>query len=254
MEQSYIRSPFDILVAHVERHKYRRGMYKGDAPLYPKRRWKSETRVVQKPYAMVVTMYNTDLLTVTQDGTIRLNTDGWYSSPTTRQAMTEALYLCGVRMSLYSVRFKGVSQPALGTWKYYDGMVLKRDADGVWVPTELRPFQGMRVDRERRAEVRDRAKDSGFLDLLPGLYAAAESLGGAPLRAGRTSQWETWITDVQHAEEWGDIVTLAKWTGRYSWHVRPTPRSFSETRSEVFRKIFSHTHFMERYDTNITVL
>ena len=79
-------------------------------------------------------------------------------------------------------------------------MVLKRDADGVWAPTELRPFQGKRVNRERRAEVRARAKDSGFLVLLPGLYAAAESVGGAPLRAG---QWEGVITDVNHASEWG---------------------------------------------------
>lgn len=255
MEQSYIRSPFDILAAHIERHKYRRGKFKGDAPLYPKRRWKSEIRVVRRPFnEIVVQMYSTYLLRVTQDGTIQLYTDGWYSSPTTRQAMTEALYLCGVRVSLYSSRFKGLSQPTLGAWRYYDGMTLKRDADGVWSPTELRPFQGKRVNRDARASVRARAKDSGFLNLLPGLYAASESHRDVGMSIGRQGQWGTWITDVSHAEKWGDVVTFAKWAGTYSWHVRPTPRSFSKTRAEIFRTIFSYSEFMETYDTDVTVL
>jgi hypothetical protein len=255
MEQSYIIGPFEILAAHIERHKYRRGKFKGDAPLYPSRRWKSEIRVVRRPFnEIVVQMYSTYLLTVTQDGTIRLNTDGWHSSPTTRQAMTEALYMCGVRISLYSSRFKGVSQPTLGAWRYYDGMTLKRDADGVWVPTELRPFQGKRVNRDRRASVRASAEDSGFLNLLPGLYAAAESHRDVGISVGRQGQWGAWITDVRHAEKWGDIVTFAKWAGAYSWHVRPTPRSFSETRAEIFKTIFSYSEFMETYDTDVTVL
>jgi hypothetical protein len=262
MEQSYIIGPFEILAAHIERHKYRRGKFKGDAPLYPKRRWKSEIRVVRRPfneivvqmYSTFVQMYSTYLLTVTQDGTIRLNTDGWHSSPTTRQAMTEALYMCGVRISLYSSRFKGVSQPTLGAWRYYDGMTLKRDADGVWSPTELRPFQGKRVNREARASVRASAEDSGFLNLLPGLYAAAESHRDVGISVGRQGQWGAWITDVRHAEKWGDVVTFAKWAGAYSWHVRSTPRSFSETRAEIFKTIFSYSEFMETYDTDVTVL
>lgn len=255
MEQSYISNPFETLAAHIERHKYRRGQFKGDAPLYPKRRWKSEIRVVRRPFSEIaVQMYNTDLLTVTQDGTIRLTTDGWHSAPTTRQAMTEALYMCGVRMSLYSSRFKGRSQPTLGAWRYYDGMTLKRDVDGVWSPTKLRPFQGKRVNRDARASVRARAKDSGFLNLLPGLYAAAESHRDVGMSVGRQGQWGTWITDVSHAEKWGDIVTFAKWVGKYSWNIRAEPRSFSETRSFIFRTIFSYPEFMETYDTDVTVL
>ena len=255
MEQSYIIGPFEILAAHIERHKYRRGKFKGDAPLYPSRRWKSEIRVVRRPFnEIVVQMYSTYLLRVTQDGTIQLYTDGWHSSPTTRQAMTEALYLCGVRMSLYSSRFKGLSQPTLGAWRYYDGMTLKRDVDGVWSPTELRPFQGKRVNRDARAKVRAYAQSSGFLNLLPGLYAAAESHRDVGMSVGRQGQWGAWITDVRHAEKWGDVVTFAKWAGAYSWHVRSTPRSFSETRAEIFKTIFSYSEFMETYDTDVTVL
>lgn len=254
MEASYIRSPFDILAAHIERHKYRRGQFKGDAPLYPKRRWKSEIRVVRRPFnEIAVRMYYTDLLRVTQDGTIQLNTDGWHSSPTTREAMTEALYLCGVRVSLYSSRFKGLSQPTLGAWRYYDGMTLKRDAEGVWSPTELRPYRGKRANRALRDEVKARARDSGFMNLLPGLYAACEGHDAAKIRVTRTRMWADWVSDVRHAENWDEIVLYAKWfSGFHRAFVEP--RSFSETRSLIFKIIFSDKEYMETYDTDITVL
>ena len=73
---------------HLDRYKYTKGQFAGDAPADPSMRHKSHFRVLAD--ARRVRFHGTDILTLT-DTTIHLCAGGWASSPTTRDALRYAV-------------------------------------------------------------------------------------------------------------------------------------------------------------------
>ena len=138
---------------HLERHVYKRGRNKGEAPADCGLRGKSHFRVIQgNGGQMIVRFHNADILSAYEDGHIVLNTNGWESSPTTRVAMNHALCFFGMG-GVGSVNKGGYSQTGIRmgskTYRYYDGIEFA--ADGTLL-TYAKSFTAKRTDREETAE------------------------------------------------------------------------------------------------------
>lgn len=208
------------LKLHLDRHVYKRGRNKGDAPADSYRRAKTHFRVIQgNGGQMIVRFHNADILSAYEDGHITLDTRGWHASLTTRTAMNEALCFFGMG-SVYSVRKGGYSQTGVRmngkTYRYYDGMSFAADGTPL---TELKPFTAKRTDREETAEFRADIKASGFVDAFPVLYAVAQ----APERAWLPITERKIMTEEHNANHWPDLVALAKYSNWRSRHFnRPT--------------------------------
>lgn len=199
---------YDKLLAYLEPRRIKRGEFKGQAWL--DKPYNRHKRVYEcGPGQVAVRMHRTDILEARQDGTVVLHTDGWYSSPTTRSCLADALYLAGIPGSLSTRRYSGHLNYALtiygkGTWAFYDGMVL--DSGGTLLST-ARPFYKQVADRERRAAERERLKP--FLDMLPilvanvmdnpGAYYPTRSLAGLDVDDAGTyhsvAKYYMWVRD-----------------------------------------------------------
>ena len=202
-------TPYTKLKFHLERHAYKRGQFKGEAPADSSKRYKNHFRVVRgNGGQMCVRMYNTDMIEVTPDNQVTINMNGWHTS-TTKANMNEALHHFIGWGGVGSVRLGGYSQLAFRakgrTYRYYDGMTF--DAEGN--PTcELKPFSKRVTDRDATKEFRDDMKECGFKDVWPVLFASAE-----PNR-----WWGTLavalrkiVTQECHANQWGDIAAYYKY-------------------------------------------
>ena len=91
------------LMMHLERHMYKRGAHKGDAPANKDRRGMSHFRVVKGNDSTVrIRMYNTDIITAHQDGSVRIDTNGYHTHNTTILRLNEALgwFFEGVRVHM----------------------------------------------------------------------------------------------------------------------------------------------------------
>lgn len=205
------------LKLHLERHEYKRGQFKGDAPLDAKRRARNHTRVFDHGLRRGVIMYNTQILTAYEDRFV-LDSGGWHDSPTTRDAMNRALCFTPLAGSyLHSRVVGGISQTALTLrgWNavlYYDGMEF--DADGK-LTTPFKPFMQRRINREESKEFMQEVKDSGFKAMFPLLYATSPEPDRyvpmpAPLREA--------ITRDYMAHTWGDIVQSIKYKREYDYN------------------------------------
>lgn len=169
------------LSLHLDRHKYTKGAYKGQAPADTSRRAKTHFRVANDVTTRVVRFHSADILTAYQDGTILLHTNGWHDSPTTRKAMRDAIYIATGRSAyLYTVTNNGLAQTAIDGYRYYDGM--KFDST-MKLLSEPAPSQAYRVDPELSKEFR--AAAAPLRAMLPVLIAA-ESTTRTP---GRTQLW-----------------------------------------------------------------
>jgi hypothetical protein len=238
------------LKLHLERHMYKRGRNKGDAPADPARRSKSHFRVVKgNGGQMIVRMHNADLLTAYEDGRIRLDTRGWHDSQTTRACMNDALCFFGMGY-MGSIRYRGYSQAALRmngkTYRYYDGMEFA--ADGTLL-TEAKVFTAKLTDRDETAEFRADIKESGFADVFPILYAAAE-----PSESGWLGYTTKKIMTCEHsAHHWPQLISLAKYPG-YGYRTKNRPK-YDNHKDALRALIASVTKNMTKLvDTDVVVL
>jgi hypothetical protein len=235
---------------HLSRHIYKRGQFKGDAPADSSRRAKSHFRVVKgNGGQMIVRMHNTDIITAYEDGRIVLNTRGWSTSPTTRRCMNESLRGFFGMGYLYSVRKGGYSQTGIRmngkTYRYYDGM--ECGADGTLLSV-AKVFTAKRTDREETAEFRKEIKDSGFVDMFPVLYQAAEAS-----RPGFISRIKEKMCSADDAEYWPAIVSMYKYP-TYLYQQKNVPKY--ATHKQALRAIVaSFTKHMTKFvETDVTVL
>jgi hypothetical protein len=197
------------LKLHLERHVYRRGRNKDEAPADQYRRNKTHFRVIRgNGGQMIVRFHGADILTAYEDGHIRLNTNGWHASPTTRSAMNHALCFFGMG-AVSSVRLGGYSQTGIRvngkTYCYYDGMEF--GADGTLLSV-AKVFTAKRTDREETAEFRADIKASGFVDMFPVLYAVAEvpTSGWIPVTTRKI------MAEDHNTNYWPDLVSLTKYS------------------------------------------
>jgi hypothetical protein len=250
LKRKHIMNCHTKLKLHLERHVYKRGKFKGDAPADSSRRGKSYFRVIQGNNGqMIVRMHNADLITAHEDGRIVLNTRGWHDSQTTRACMNEALCFFGMGC-LTSQRYRGYSQAGIRmngkTYRYYDGMEFS--AEGTLL-TPPKPFTAKITDREETAEFRADIKESGFVDVFPILYAAAtvpeQSWYGHVTRKVMTS-------DV-HANSWPQLIAMTKYPG-YRYRSRNQPK-YDNHKDALKALTASVTKNMTKLvDTDVTVL
>jgi hypothetical protein len=161
------------LSLYHSRHVYKRGQFKGDAPMA--QRGKSHFRIIKPnplfqddPY--LVRFWRTNIITAYPDGRIKLNCDGFETRPTTREALGIALHTCGFWSRPYSRRIGTLSQTAICVkgkmYRYYDGMEF--DAEGTLL-TPPQAWEAAVTDTDKTKAFR--AQTKAFWDMFPVLFA-----------------------------------------------------------------------------------
>jgi len=121
-------------------------------------------------------------------------------------------------------------------------------ADGVLL-TEAKVFTAKLTDRDETAEFRADVKASGFADVFPVLYAAAE----VPERTWIGSPTKKVMTSEYHANDWPTLVAITKYP-RYSYRSRNEP-AYDNHKDALRALMASVTKNMTRLvDTDVTVL
>lgn len=209
-------NPYSNLRLYWERHQYKRGQFKGDAPFA--KRYASHKRILTpSEHRINVQMHNTIIMTAFPDGTFQLNTDGWHAAPTTREAIGEVLSIAGLRGGMHSERIGGYSQTALSIYgqrpvRFEDGMEFSHNGE---LLSPAPKWQKYVADREaRKAKV---AELKPLLDMLPILHAGLLQSGDV-VSAGRLS-----VDNYREykPELWPAIVAYytlqrSKWNWTYS--------------------------------------
>lgn len=193
-------TPYQNLKLRWERDQYKRGQFKGDAPL--EKREATHKRILTPSESRVqVLMHRTIIMTAYADGRFVLNTDGWHDSPTTRETVGSALHAAGLRGYLTSERIGNYSQTAIviggvGKWRFEDGMEFSHNGE---LLSPAPKWQKYVADREaRKAKV---AELKPLLDMLPILHSAQYLNGHTPGRLVDISQF-----NPDDPELWPGIV------------------------------------------------
>ena len=227
------------LVLHHERHVYKRGAFTGDAPCDDRR--KNHFRII-KPVSgqpIAVRFHRADIITVTPEGAITLNSAGWSNAPTTREAFRTAFARMGLHWYLYSSSPHGVSQTYLktdkGNFVFYDRMQFNAQCELI---TPLAPVQARRIDKAESKEFRDACKASGFTAMFPLLYATCTPPTARLFRDPRVVQDR--LTDADSAHHWPDIIASFKYERRNSRGWRNTVKDHERTAKECWSAIMSY--------------
>ena len=197
---------------HHERHVFKRGQHKGDAPAG--KRWRTYVRVIRgNDDTMRVRMYGTDLLTAYPDGRVEIDTGGWYDRPTTRLRLNEAFGFMPFRAYIGSRKVFGMSQPVLyvagKSVLYYDGISL--DGEGN-ITSKLVPFERRRVNKEESKELRDDMEACGFKDVFNVLWASC-----TPDDAMQMSNQRAIVTNEYHSNHWVKVIANYTWERSYRY-------------------------------------
>ena len=228
------------LQMHLERHVYKRGQYKGDAPADRHKRGKSFFRVVRYIDRMVVRMHATNLLTAFSDGRVVINTNDYWTSSSTKLRLNEALGFTGFGR-LYMQKVMGLSQPVFrvgnNSYLYYDGMEFDDSARLLSAP---KPFEMRRIDKDESKEFMAEVKASGFKDMFPLLYATATPPEERTyLNTGRLREK---LTDADRAVDWPDIISAYKYNykaGRREHVEKGTAKScWSEIMKDIKKEMY----------------
>jgi len=198
---------------HLERHVYKRGQYKGDAPVDA--RAKAHFRVLNGSYysdEMYVRLHSTNIITAYEDGSFRLNTNGWADRPTTKAAVSEAAWkFCGVPAVIHNRLVMGEKQLCVRvagkTYVYYDGITF--DVNGNLL-TEARPFQMRRINRGKTKQYARDIQASGFKDMFPVLYATCTP---EQSREWLRSNTDEITTRDYEAAKWPILIAKHKYYG-----------------------------------------
>ena len=207
---------YQLLKARHAEHIYKRGQYKGDAPL--EKRTKSHVRIVEMPDRMCVQMYSTNILTAYMDGAIEITLDGWGGSSTTKQWLNYALSVAGLRgfwlgsKSVMSLNQLTITTPS-GTYLYYDG--IRFNGDGM-LDSKPKPFSARRIDKSESKGFTDNLKVSGFKDVYPLLYATCQ-----PPEGGQSipRHWKDYVQDSNSADTWPGIIEYFKYDTRWNHYI-----------------------------------
>ena len=209
-------TPYEILFARLTRDVYKRGAYKGDAPM--EKRAKTHFRIV-KGENMVTTMYSTNILTAYRNGEFEVNLGGWSESSTTKSNINHTLGVINQRMSIGTKVIMGVRQTVIraGTslYLYYDGIRFNQAGELV---TKPQGFEAKRIDKDASKLLMDAVKESGFKAMFPVLYATAQAEDyDNPFTSTR---WQDYIQDADYAHHWPEIVLWWKFDKR--WYLPQT--------------------------------
>ena len=214
-------TPYEILFARHAKNLYKRGMYKGDAPM--ETRAKNHFRII-KGANMAVTMYSTNILTAYRNGEFTIDLGGWSESSTTKSNINYALGVINQRMSIGTKVIMGVRQTVIRTgtnlYLYYDGIRFNQAGELVTKPQE---FEARRINKAESKELAEAVVLSGFKDMYPVLYATSTPPEGGQSMPHR---WKDYLQDADYAHNWPEIIEYFKYDmrwnpkagGRREWH------------------------------------
>jgi hypothetical protein len=209
------------LSMHLERHMYKRGMYKGDAPADKTRREMSHFRVTKDAEGkMRIRLWNTDIITAHPDGSVLIDTNGYHTHNTTIIRLNDALlaFFDGVRVQIYKQSILSYSQPVLRVngklYSYYDGITLNAQGE---ILTPLHAFEQKRVDRAETKQLALDLKESGFTDAFKLLYAVStheDNDDRVPMFGVRLPDA---LLDNAQADKWRVIISRNKFERQYAY-------------------------------------
>lgn len=209
------------LMMHLERHMYKRGKNKGDAPANKHQRGMNHFRVVKgNDDTMRVRMWSTDILTAYPDGSVMIDTNGYYTHNTTIIRLNEAFgFFEGVGVGMGKRSIYSYSQPVLRVgvklYYYYDGITLNAQGE---VITPLQAFEQKRVDKAETKAFADDIKESGFADAFKLLYAVATAEDMETDNYGMFGvKLPDALSDSNRADTWKMIIARSKFERSYSW-------------------------------------
>ena len=209
------------LMMHLERHMYKRGKNKGDAPANKHQRGMNHFRVIKgNDDTMRVRMWSTDILTAYPNGDVKIDTNGYYTHNTTIIRLNEAFGFMTdmVYLNLHKRSVLSYSQPVLRVhdklYHYYDGMTLNEQGE---VITPLQAFEQKRVDRAATKELAVDLKESGFTDAFKLLYAVATPDDMETDNYAKFSRLPDALTDNSRADTWKMVIARNKFQREYAY-------------------------------------
>ena len=206
-------SMYTTLMMHLQRHMYKRGKNKGDAPANKHQRGMNHFRVIKgNDDTYRVRMFQTDILTAYPNGDVKIDTNGYHTHNTTIIRLNEAFgFFDGVSIGMGKRSILSYSQPVLRVngklYSYYDGITLNAQGE---IITPLQAFEQKRVDKAATKELADDLKESGFTDAFKLLYAVATAEDGDPRVPMFGVRLPDTLTDTNQAEYWKPIIARHK--------------------------------------------
>lgn len=203
---------YEILSNHLDKYVYKRGQFKGDAPLESRK--KSHVRVRRlDDTTLAVRMYHTNIMVVHAEGAIRIALDNWQTS-TTKAWLNYALRITRTGLSIGTKCVQSLNQLTMSTpygyYLYYDG--IEFDSHGRLLSKPL-PFEARRINKLETAEFMQGMEDSGFKNMYPVLYATAD-----PEDMNKNHRpIEELFTDPDQAQEWSVAISAYKYETRGNW-------------------------------------
>lgn len=207
---------YQEIVEHHAENIYKKGRFKGDAPMDKYRRPKTWFRVLKlRDGVYAVRFHRTDIATFYPNGTVVLNANGYEMHPTTREAFG---YL---GLSIRTLTRNGYKNVAVLFW---DGNLMHPFVSGMTYNTFTKevkhPFGNTPklkkyvADRAARKQLRE-VVNTQLKPVLPLLMATTESV---PWNAFATTRGfveyklkHSPIEFVSNPEHWADIVEVAKY-------------------------------------------
>jgi hypothetical protein len=209
------------LSMHLERHMYKRGRNKGDAPANKHRRGMTHFRVIKgNDDTYRVRMWSTDIITAYPNGDVKIDTNGYHSHNTTIIRLNEAFdFFDGSSVGIGKRSILSYSQPVLRvnnkTYYFYDGITLNDQGE---VITPLQAFEQKRVNKTETKELANDLQESGFTDAFKLLYAVAthEDMAHDDYAYFGIKLPET-LANNDQADKWKTIIARNKFERSYRW-------------------------------------
>lgn len=218
---------YDKIAAHHKAHIYTKGINKGDAPLAE--RGKRHFRVVKYDTCYAVQFHNTDILTLTPDGKVTIDCDGWARHPTTVSAVNEALgvvmrghpWLTSRKVFSHSQAVLRKYTPGAGelNYAYYDGVQLNSEGD---IISPLRNLLRKRISREQVAAFTQGVEDSGFKAVFKIIHAGM--VEGNYTSIPYNTPLSTLVSSNAHTEHWAQIIHNYGFETERLWHAGSVQR------------------------------
>lgn len=203
---------YQKLETHLTTFVYKRGQYKGDAPVDTRR--KTDFRVVRMLDALVVRKYNTDIITAYPDGRVMISLDGWEDSSTTRRDLNDALWrFCPAHIRMFTRSVFSQNQCVIAVhghtyYRYTNRMLFDESGRLLSEPAK---FQARRIDKEESKELSAGLKASGFLEMFPFLYTTATFEDRKhPSFTPRADMMQMYLSDYEYADRWQDLIGMFK--------------------------------------------
>ena len=214
-------SMYTTLMMHLQRHMYKKGKNKGDAPANKHQRGMNHFRVVKgNDDTYRVRMWSTDIITSYPNGDVKIDTNGYYTHNTTIIRLNEAFgFFEGVGVGMGKRSILSYSQPVLRVngklYSYYDGITLNAQGE---IITPLQAFEQKRTDRVATKELASDLQESGFADAFKLLYAVAtpddmekDNYGMFGVRLPDA------LSDNNRADTWKMIIARSKFQREYAY-------------------------------------